>query len=348
MVLRSTGYINHEQNLGNGLIILNIFEPSEGRRVMPPEEFYALLCKIIPGFEAVSCFSRKSSSSRVKALNKNAYRFYILTSTPSGISDFIITLSKKLWVVGPEEKELGYIDIAKDGTYLERSVIDSAMEIPYQFDFCGDPYVVGDIEVTKSGVIWYGRERALDCNELPKMTEKENLLYKNRKEACVNRIASESGRISDLFLIKKCEEFKFVELTKLVNSKPGFKITDEIVSELEEEFKMEDHYSWLSDDMTELHPAFVLHFNDGRSVTVADVVKNPEAFHGCTLADPIEGDSNSRGTECAIFHNGNEGLGIRSMRIGGYHYSLAMMKYVDVLKCDLEWEKQTPHKALET
>jgi len=330
MIARSKVYINHENNSGNGLVILDIDEPPGGRIIIPPRQLYAILCVLIPGFDQVACFSRGSSSSRIKALGKSGYRFYILTNTPSGIAQFMDTLHQKLWVIDLAENELGYIALAKNGNYLERSVIDLSMKSPHQLDFCGKPHVSAGIEVNNPDVTWYGTERALDYRELAPLTEEEKRIYKNRVQASKKRLKREVERVRHLFEKSKRDEFKTVELKKLADANLDFKVTDQLLSELDNQFDNECNLSSFNQKRGELHPAFVLHFNDGRSVTVADVIKDPEAFDDCALADPVEGVNYSSGTQCAIFYsNGNRGKGtlyIHSMAHGGCKYFLTLIR----------------------
>jgi len=313
--------IKYEANAGNGVIILKVGEPGRGRNFMCPARLHAILCVLIPGFEGIACFSRGSSSSRIKSLGKRSYQFYILTDTPDEIPDFIETIHKKLWIIDFVESKLGYVKVARNGDYLERSDIDRVMKSPHQLDVCGTPQVGAGIEVSHSEVTWHGFERAVNCAHYMQLTEEEESYYKSRVEASKKKLRWDSKRAEYFFTKGKHEEFRAVRVRQLENEHSTFKPTETELNILKFQFDREDDAYKLNENSAELHSAFVLHFSDGRNVTVADVVKNPESFDGCTLADPIEGSIHFNGKQCAMFH-GKEKPYIESMANGGCEYFL--------------------------
>ena len=65
----------------------------------------------------------------------------------------------------------------------------------------------------------------------------------------------------------------------------------------------------------------LLQFDDGAVVSVADVLADPERFHGQTLADPMEGVGYGRG-KAKVYRNQNGSVIVNSFAHGGIVYRL--------------------------
>jgi len=334
--------ISHENNSANGLIILSIEKPPIGIKFIAPEELHSILCQLIPNFKQVACFSRTLPSSEIDT-STNDYKFYILTNTPSEIPQFIKNFHEQLWVNDSFDCYLGYITIARNGQYLERSIIDLAMKSAHQLDCCGAPNMSYELHKGDSRTTWHGNGRALNCSELSQLTPGKELIYKNRLEIKKKHLKCDYNVVTHYFKEIKCEEFKTVKLAilnKIKDEDPDFLIFDHHINMMDVEFHHEDYTCSLNENIAELHSAFVLHFSDGRSVTVQDVIKDPDEFDGRTLADPVEGLMHSRGTQCAIFYKGTEYPYIHSMANGGYEYTLMAKNLNFVIQKAFEIENE--------
>ncbi|WP_221898551.1 hypothetical protein [Bathymodiolus japonicus methanotrophic gill symbiont] len=159
-ITRSKAFLSPRFNPINGLVILDIDDSGEGE-LTPPAEMYKILCQLIPGFESVLCFSQGSSSSRVKGFNKNGYRFYFPSSTPTLIPGFIKALARRL-----VDYQASIETTLEVGDPIRQPVsIDTAMASAVQLDYCGTPVVSDDVELEDVKVVWHQCSgQALDCD----------------------------------------------------------------------------------------------------------------------------------------------------------------------------------------
>jgi len=356
-IARTKEYIRHENNPGNGLIILDIDTPNEGRDQIKPNELYDLLCGFIKGFERIPCFSIGSSSARIVGLNKSGYRFYIPTSTPNLIPWFMDQLHQRLWLENERIKstnsslELGFISLAKNGNLLEKSVIDLAMKSAHQLDFCGLPVILSEgIRCIDLMPTWYGtsidqsidESAALNCNQLKPLSGEEIRLYKRLTKNYKKRMKKPA-------LMKELE-FKDSKFAEFISS--YIKSNSPEQNRIKQsEFNHSYKQLVMRLGCTDLFGPFMLHFDDGEQVLVSEVLKNQDQYNEKMLADPIEGKEYASGTSCAIFYSNSGKVDSRpfiySHAHGGVKYFLHEVKKRYVSGHQVSVEEATKQLKLE-
>jgi len=178
VITRTEEHINHSNNKGNGLIILDIDQPQSGD-ILAPECLHQLLSTIIPDFQSIKCLSVSSSSACIPEMNKHGYRLYIPTNTPALIPQFMNILSQHLWLKGH-----GWHEVAAN-KLKQKCTIDLSMQSAHQFDFIAPPVVrtASGIVIQEPVFAWHGVEfKPLDCTTLPNLTASQQREYKDLVE----------------------------------------------------------------------------------------------------------------------------------------------------------------------
>ncbi len=288
-ITRTKEYINHDNNKGSGLVILDIDMPNDGdRAIVKPDDFYRLLCELFPNFSKVNCFSIGSSSSTIKGLNKANYRLYFVCDTPTLIPDLMSNIHAHLWL---HPDGYGWHELSKNGTYLNRSIIDLAMRRPNQLDICSSPIIGKGIEQTKRWFKWHHKDESFDETTIFKGSEIKGLTIKERNS--YQRLLSKSKlslKSASQALSGTCKE---QALQSHIDD--GGTITS---------FNKSYQSVVVKGDVIYLPSTHKLYF-DSNEVTVETLLENRQKYNEVSLFDPLDG-VNDEGNEKAIFYSNED------------------------------------------
>jgi hypothetical protein len=255
---------------------------------MPPEVekrleelggFLPALAKILPGLEGTARVVRASTSAGLRRKDTgerlpggSGMHVYVLVQDGADIPRFLRVLHDRAWLAG-----LGWMIAGASGQALERSIVDRMVGSPERLVFEGppdlDPLLEQDAEERRPKAY---EGQALDTlAAVPPLTLGEEDELKRRKAAEKERIREDLARARAAFIARQAGK---------IAAARGISVQEaRVIAERYAEGILLPDVP-LPFDRPELA---------GR--TVADVLANPKAYEGETLADPIEGPEYGRG-----------------------------------------------------
>jgi hypothetical protein len=233
--------------------------------------FFGAMRALLPGFDEAAYIWRPSTSANLFKVGSDTplketqgLHCYLLVKDGGDAERFLKTLLDRAWLIG-----LGWIKIAKDGKALKRGIIDSCVWGGERLCFEGGPDLGPGLEQRdRHARIPDGQ--AYDTRRLLDLTPEE------QSEVLLLKNAAKSDLGLKTRMEKAAKKFKAEKIVELV--KRG-------VSEERAERTVEA----LCGGVRKLSPDYPLELDDGRIITVADILRDPQEYAGATMADPIEG-----------------------------------------------------------
>lgn len=223
---------------------------------------------------------------------------YLLVSDGSDIPRFIAALHDAMWLAG-----LGWYVIAKDGSLLERSVVDRMVGSPERLVFEGapvlEPPLVQDVAAREARAV---PGDVLDTRPaLPDLTPGQQAQLRLIKEQAKQAIAADAAAVRDAY---------DMENAKAIAGRTGCPVSVALSQ------------ARMPHD-GKLPPSWVLDFDDPGIgfKTVAEVQADPPRYVGETLSDPIEGPTYGRG-KAMVMGSESGGYVINSFAHGHRLYRL--------------------------
>jgi len=281
-------------------IFMGDHDPSSFGPILTSDELLSILIDIHPDIANAAIFIRGSVSAGVhkkggRPRPSEGYHLYIAVADAADISRYGQTLVEKLWLRG-----YGFIALSKRGDALIRTVIDGAVFSPERLDFVGKP-------VTQGSELAYTAPESkliegclLDTSTLPSLTLEEKSQFQALVEAAKAKIREKADQLKNAWKAKTVA--KLVE--RGASEKEAKKTVDKICS----------------GNGQNLCDEFPLEFTSAGTVTVKQVLANPNDYDEQTLADPVEGPEYGRLTAKFYWNDGSPI--INSMAHGGCVYFL--------------------------
>lgn len=249
---------------------------------LPPDELVDTLRAAVPELREVPILWRPSSSSCIfdavtgeQLTAVKGQHLYCIAQHGSDIPEIVKTIADRLWLAGH-----GRVDLSEAGTTLYRTLIDPSVAKPAHLDFtraeCG-PGMVQRMEPSRvflsmgdelmggapdlfAAPVLLGQIKSLTAAEL----------------AFVATIKADAATAPDI--VKRAAVVKHSHRLELARkrAKPGDDVEALALSigrDLDAGCLSADH---------------VIKLQDRTSITVAEILKNPAAFHGKKCADPLE------------------------------------------------------------
>jgi hypothetical protein len=286
---------------GHGVILLD-FDYSEYGPELDVETALKILAEVHPATNQAARFIRGSVSSGVHLEGEEpkangSLHIYMVADNAKDIPRYGKVLSDRLKLAGH-----GYIALAKDGSLLERTLIDGVVFSGERLDFVGMPVIRGPgVAYTPPECIRYVG-CALDTSTLPDLSDEE-------MEQVAKRKAADKAAMAEKSAAKRAEweEGKVIEMVAK-GATP-----DEAVVNIA---------AMGTGAIQDLYGDYVLYFAGMDPVTVKEVLANVHSYDGKALADPIEGPS--YGTTTAKFYPNKKEMApvINSNAHGGRQYFL--------------------------
>jgi hypothetical protein len=265
-----------------------------------------LLTELFPGLMKAARVERASTSAGISNTTtgqafagSGGTHIYLLVEDGDDIPRALAALSERLWLNG-----CGWLNIGSVGQVLVRSIVDASVGSPERLIFEGAPIVepplTQDLQARRPTVTL---GLAVDTRRaIPSLSEAEQGLLKQIRGAERRRIVAE---------VIAAREEADLKLSREIADREGIPI------EVARRHVAARHEGILM-------PAMTLVMDDDAlgNVTVADVLKNPEAFIGETLADPLEGPAYGRCKAMILRDRETDGVFIKSFAHGGARYRL--------------------------
>ncbi len=254
-----------------GILMLDC-DVRDGQAPTNLQEIDRIIAEIVPGWRETQRLWRASSSAYLyrsdgsKLIGMGSWRGYAIVDDASAIPSVGAFIYQRLWELGH-----GYISISKSGQALDRSLIDSSVWQPERVDFAGEP-------VLESGIT----RRAPN----PVLLEGAPFLatagIKAPSTLAEWRQSSEKLRKAKDDAKPQCLEVRKAYIAERVGAlKREFAKTSE--KRLQALLRQATEHRFLSSD-------FVLYRPDGGSVTVGEILADPQKWHQARFADPLEPD----------------------------------------------------------
>lgn len=284
-------------------------------KAMPPEVaerlavlggFWGALVSVAPALEHAERAVRPSTSAGIMRgdtgqplKGSDGVHIYLHVADGADVERFLKTLHDRCWLAG-----LGWMMLGAAGQLLDRSIVDRMVGAGERLVFEGKPILAEPLiqrsrapDVLGSEVI----DTASACRTLTRVEESELLRIKGTEK---HRLAPASAKLRATFI---------TEQTARVVAKTG---------------GTPGRARYAVERLCEkgiLLPTVELVFDDPElgTVTVADVLADPDRYVGATLADPIEGIAYGR-CKAKVMQNADLSLWINSFAHGHATYNLKL------------------------
>ena len=254
-----------------GFLMLD-HDPRPGHKRYTSEELDAILCRHIEGVADTERAWRPSSTAFLyreedgaEIIGVGGWRCYLAVDNAAAIPAIGACIYQKLWAAG-----YGYINISASGQMLDKCLFDASVWQPERLDFAATPVLgPGIVRRTPEAKVIEAREPMLASERFtstPTMREW-------RRQSPELKAAKEAAKPEAIIVRGKFVKAKLAELKEsgapIKNAEAIY--TAAIVQK-------------------ELYGDFRLTTPDGKFVTVAEVLADPDRFHEARFADPLEPD----------------------------------------------------------
>lgn len=262
------------------------------------EGFTAILAEVVPSLISAAMLWRPSTSSGIyhpetgQRFEKDGGHLYVGVQDASDIGRATHVLHQRCWLAG-----FGHILVGRAGQLLERSIVDVAVGSPERLVFEAaprlDPPLVQD---TRHCVVTTGE--LMDTRvAIPDLTPDEQGVF----ERLLSAAKADADRVAAP-IRKRVDEQELRQLR--ANG-----ITDG-----------EARKRVAAKHRGQLYPHARLEFDNLGSAAVGEVLASPHAYHGETLADPLEPDTGP--CRAKLFLNSNGSVMVHTFARGGSVFRL--------------------------
>ncbi|RKT43203.1 P4 family phage/plasmid primase-like protein [Thiocapsa rosea] len=283
-------------------VVLFDYDPSlnmpDRLRQYTPTQVIDTIRADLPELRKVGYIGRASSSSGVHETNQQpgmpkGFHIYCLFKN-SDLKALKTYLEVKLWNEG-----YGYIEFARNGALLVRTLIDLAVLSPERLIYEAAPILGSGLSREPSP--WKeGKGGPIDCDL--NLTEEEICEYRDKVETAKAKAQEQSLRHKEAYLEEKASQLASDQQIPL----------DEAKQRISVEYRQEGEQIFLPSN-------FILEVK-GKALTFGELLERAD-LDGATMPDPIEG--RAYGTSTAKFYY-NKGLNpcVNSFAHGGQVYRL--------------------------
>ncbi len=262
-------------NPGPGWMMLD-YDPAANTPALPAYELIAALYDVAPELEAAPMLWATSSSSHIfnaesgeDVSGLRGQRVYILVADAEDISRAGKALFDRLWLAGH-----GYYRVSKSGSLLERTLIDDAVWQPNRVDFAAAPVCEPPLEARPpKPEVYNNAAPPLDTMQaIPDLTKQESK----------DLVQLRGEMRKDKELRARQEEARDAWVQAGLNKMPEGATEEE----------RQQHEEVLRKAVTDqiLHGEFVVILEDGETITVGELLSDPDKYHDTRCPDPLEPD----------------------------------------------------------
>ena len=221
--------------------------------------------------DGVSMLGRPSSSSNLYHAKTNEclrpminQRAYLIASDASRIPVVGNLIEASLWLAGE-----GYYDISTAGTLLKRCTVDTSVWQPERLDFVGGAVCVPPLEQRHMGCEFIeGHQAMLNVRHLPRITPQQLEQIKKLEQRAKAAVDVDRLRIHAAWVERRTEVF----VSKGVKPDDARRAVEQAAA------------------MQTLSGTFIITMENGVEITVAEILSDPEKYHGQRCHDPLEPD----------------------------------------------------------
>jgi hypothetical protein len=267
--------------------------------------FWNALCSVVPEFANAARVVRKSTSAGLKRTDtgqefegSGGLHVYVEVENGNDAVRFLTALHERCWLHG-----LGWMMVGVGGRLLERSIVDRMVGLPERLVFEGppvlEPPLAQDAEARRP--VATDGEVIDTVRACPPLTLVEQQALRKLLAEARQRLLPEMHKAREAYVTRRAQQL--AERTGMARDDAARLIKRQCAGVL--------------------LAGVELPFDDPElsGKTVADVLDDPAAFEGMTLADPIEGVDYGRG-KAKIMRGSDGAPWIKSFAHGGIDYRL--------------------------
>lgn len=234
------------------------------------ETLRAVLIDVCPELAKAPVLGITSASSHVvntqtgqDLTGVRGLRLYVLVVDATDIPRFGKLLYERLWAEGK-----GRFVVSKNGTPLNRNIIDAAVWQPERLDFAAGAHCIQPLEQRRPRpVFWNEGAVPLDTSQIRDLTQGEREQAEAAKTRARETVRAESETVRAKYIAQQVAE---LTQSRGIDTDQARHLVTEAL------------------DRRVLFPEFVLYSQDGDPVTVGEILDEPARWHGKRFADPIE------------------------------------------------------------
>lgn len=319
---------NFEYPSGAGIMVVDYDPPKDDKPALTHDELLKRLSEAVPELAKAPMVLAHSASSHIyrnSVLLKGAggLRVYIFVANAPDIQRAGKALFNRLFLNGH-----GHIDVSRSGSFLQRTIIDDSVWQPERLDFVGGAKMMGDglTQNRPAPEIINGNAEPFNLNLIKDLNESEK-----RKLAKLIKTHQQEKEPERQEKKRLWVENRILD----IQSKPMPKEIASIGDKEERDKAFEKHLAEQKsklmsavEDRPGLYGDFILVVDKSKSeITVAQVVDDPNKWHGKYICDPLEPEYNNYKT-CALIllKTGGKPI-IKSYAHGGKTYDLFTQPY---------------------
>jgi len=258
---------------GAGVLMFD-YDPPEGQEPLSGEEFRHEIYSIAPAIEYAPHILTASASSHIYKDEKclrgpKGWRMLVVveqgTDIPRAGGDFV----KRCWL-----KDQGYIGISKAGTLLERARVDAAVWQPERLDFCGGAWCKEPLEQRRpeAGIYTPDAKPLETAEAIKRLSLSEEEEVKDLIKAAKEDISSDAQKVRHDWVDVQVEK-RLKEIPKENRKNANHQLREAYRKAVENMVLLGD---------------FIVYPETGKKITIAEMLDNPDRWHGKRFADPLE------------------------------------------------------------
>ena len=260
---------NYEWPETGGILMLD-YDPAPGQPAVDKEELLEILYKICPELRSHAHIYRPSSSSCIydengeQIFGVTGQRIYIPVRMANDIPRAGAAIHTRSWVNGD-----GYVLVSKSGVLLERGPFDRIIWQPERLDYAGGAVCDSGLEQRLPAAELLGDpDSIVDSKRVtPEVTTAERKNYLRLLDEKKREIEPERKIVVKRYADEHCQEFAekaniTVERARNILSNAA--------------------------DRHLLAPEFILHWGEGKTISVGEILDDPNKWHHQGFLDPIE------------------------------------------------------------
>lgn len=257
------------------------------------------------GASTSSCVWNSKTKKELRGIE--GQRVYVVVADGRDIPRAASVLFKRTWLAGR-----GNIKISKSGSLLERSILDATVFQPNRIDYCAPAMCEPPLVQKKPKHVLHGDVRlALDTRAaLPDLSAAEQSQYEQLVSAAQNQQRGAAAAIKASYQQARVDAYTA-------------KGMDPVKAEKIVTAAQDNHV---------LHADFVLTAEDGRLVTVTQLLLEKSTWHGVRFADPIEPDYHGDHRIARAYLEGPARPHIQSFARGSHRYQLSHTTEIILLR----------------
>lgn len=260
---------------GTSLVMFDYdYDENAPIHINSPEEFIAVLAKIIPHFDEVSYVRTYSTSSAIYVTEtgeclRPAEGFHIYMAIEDGqdLESFGTRLNQRLWLMG-----YGHIKLSKSLSMLKRTLVDVAVFSPERLIFEAGAVLEEGLEQRLPKPEFVLKPLMVLNTKLVKPlnpTEEQQVLHQERVAKTTEKLISEMNELKKELIVGLVAEKK--SQGQQISARQAEKIIE-----------AKANYQLTYDD--------VIVFESGDEVSVAELIFNPEKYDKQSCLDPLRPD----------------------------------------------------------